>query len=313
MWADIWATLFNLNTVDAAIRLSTPIALAALAGAFSERAGVVNIGLEGMLLSGAFAAVLGSFLSGNAWLGVLCGVLVGALLGALLALFTIRLEADHVVSGVGLNILSLGLTTWLMQVIWGSRGTSPSVAGIGRMQLPWLSELPLLGRLLGAQSPFVYLMLLLVLASWWLMFKTPWGLRLRVIGEHPEAADSLGINISAIKYSCVIGAGALCGLGGAYLSLGNLTWFSVNMSAGRGYMALAANIFGQWNPLGGFAASLLFSFADAVQMRLQGLDIAVAHHLIQMLPYLLTIAVLAGAVLRSRPPAALGRHYRVQR
>lgn len=306
---EILGTIFSLNTLSAAIRMATPIALAAMGGAFAERSGIINIGLEGMILTGAFCGVLGSFYLGNPWIGLLFAMLGGGLLGAIFALFTIKLKADHVVSGVGLNILALGATTWLMQVLWGSRGTSPNVAGLKEISIPLLKDIPILGKLLGTQSPLVYIMFILVFLGWLLLFKTPIGLRIRMTGEHPEAADTLGINIKKIQYFCVILSGIFSGLGGAYLSLGHLNWFSMNMSAGRGYMALAANIFGQWNPLGGLGASFLFSFTDAVQMRLQSLNIGIANELIQMLPYLLTVIVLAGAVVRSRPPEALGKHY----
>ncbi|QTL98888.1 ABC transporter permease [Iocasia frigidifontis] len=306
---EIITSIFSLNTTAAAIRMTTPLALAAMGGTFSERSGIVNIGLEGMILSGAFAGVLGSFYTGNPWIGVLLAAVAGGLMAALFAIFTIKYKANHVVTGVGLNILALGATTWLMQVLWGSRGSSPTVKGLGEISLPLLKDIPVIDRLLGSQSPLVYLMFILVVAGWILLFKTPLGLRIRMTGEHPEAADTLGIDTKKIQYFSVILSGALSGLGGAYLSLGQLNWFSMNMSAGRGYMALAANTFGQWNPLGGLGASFLFSFTDAVQMRLQGLNLGIANEIIQMLPYLLTVIVLAGAVVRSRPPQALGEHY----
>ncbi len=309
MWSEILGTLFSLRTIDSALRLATPIALAAMGGTFSERAGIINIGLEGMLLASAFAGVLGSFLTGSALVGVLLAVVAGALTAAVFSFFTVELKANHVVAGVGVNILALGLTTWLMQVIWGSRGTSPDVNGVPTIRIPGLERVPVLGELFGETSPFLYVMLLLVGGAWVLLFKTPFGLRIRMTGEHPEAADTLGINVRFVKHFSVILGGAVTGVGGAYLSLGHLSWFSMNMSAGRGYMALAANIFGQWNPIGGLGASFLFSFADAVQIRLQGVDMALPHNLIQMLPYVLTIVVLAGAVVKSRPPAALGNDY----
>ena len=306
---DIIAVLLSINTLRATIRIATPIALAAMGGAFSERSGIINLGLEGMILSGAFAAVLGSFYSGSPWFGVLLSVFAGAFIGALLACFTIKFKANHVVAGVGINILALGVTTWLMQVLWGNKGSSPNVTGLNEISLPLLKDIPVLDQLIGTHCPLVYLMFLLVFAGWVLLFKTPLGLRIRITGEHPEAADTLGINIHGVQYFSVILSGSLAGLGGAYLSLGHLNWFSMNMSAGRGYMALAANIFGRWNPLGGLAASFLFSFTDAVQMRLQSLNIGVAYEFIQMFPYLLTVIVLAGAVTHSRPPSALGVHY----
>lgn len=306
---EIIAAILSLNTISAAIRMATPIALAAMGGAFSERSGIINIGLEGMILTGAFTGVLGSYYTGSPWLGVILAVLAGALLGYIFALFTIKFKADHVVAGVGLNILALGATTWLMQILWGSRGSSPNVTGLSEISIPVLKDIPVIRELIGTQSPLVYLMIILVICGWYLMFKTPLGLRIRMTGEHPEAADTLGINIKGVQYFSVILSGAFSSLGGVYLSLGHLNWFSNNMSAGRGYMALAANIFGQWNPLGGLAASFLFSFSDAIQMRLQGLNLNLANELIQMIPYLLTVIVLAGTVLRSRPPAALGKHY----
>ncbi|MFW6071442.1 MAG: ABC transporter permease [Candidatus Bipolaricaulota bacterium] len=306
---EVLATIFSLNTLAASVRMATPIALAAMGGTFSERSGVINIGLEGMILTGAFAGVAGSYYTGSPWLGVLLSLVAGGLMAWLFAIFTIKFKANHVVAGVGLNLFSLGLTTWLMQVLWGSRGTSPNVEGLSRLSIPILNRIPILSELLANHSPIVYLMFVLILAGWVLLFKTPLGLRIRMTGERPEAADTLGINVLRTKYFSVILSGVLSGLGGAYLSLGHLNWFSMNMSAGRGYMALAANIFGQWNPLGGLGASFLFSFSDAIQIRLQNINLGVANELIQMIPYIITIAVLAGAVIKSRPPEALGEHY----
>ncbi|NLG80670.1 MAG: ABC transporter permease [Firmicutes bacterium] len=306
---EILDVIFDINNVTATIRMATPIALAAMGGAFSERSGVINIGLEGMILTGAFCGVLGSYISGSPWLGVLFAVVGGGLMGATLAVFAIKLKADHVVSGVGLNILALGLTSWLMQVLWKNRGTSVSVNGLPMFSIPVVRDVPVLGTILGTHSPLVYMMLILIFLGWVVMFKTPLGLRIRMAGEHPEAADTVGINVHAVQYFSVILSGCLAGLGGAYLSLAQLNWFSMNMSAGRGYMALAANIFGQWNPIGGLGASFLFAFTDALQMRIQTSPIKLPTDIIQMLPYILTILVLAGAVIRSRPPAALGRHY----
>ncbi len=306
---DILAAIFSLNTLSAAVRMATPIALAAMGGTFSERSGVINIGLEGMILTGAFAGVAGSYYTGSAWFGVLLSLVAGGLMAAVFALFTVKFKANHVVAGVGLNLFSLGLTTWLMQVLWGNRGTSPNVNGLSQLSIPVLNRIPVVSELFANHSPIVYLMFALIIGGWVLLFKTPLGLRIRMTGERPEAADTLGINVLKIKYFSVILSGVLSGLGGAYLSLGHLNWFSMNMSAGRGYMALAANIFGQWNPLGGLGASFLFSFSEAVQIRLQSINLGIANELIQMIPYVITIAVLAGAVIKSRPPEALGEHY----
>jgi len=301
--------LFSINTLTATLRLATPIALAAAAGAVSERAGIINLGLEGKILGGAFVGAYVSYLTGSAWWGVVGAAVSGMLLGGLLALFAIRFRADHVVAGVGLNILVMGLTRLLMQAAWNTRGSSPSVPSLPTWSIPVIKDLPLLGPLLGQHTPTVYFILIAAPLLWVWLFRTPSGLRVRMIGEHPEAADTVGIPVHRTQYRCMLLAGALASIGGAHLSLGHLSLFSANMSAGRGYMAIAANILGQWNPLGGALAALLFAFTDALQMRIQTLQIAWPTELVQMLPYVLTIAVVAGAVRRSRPPAALGRHY----
>lgn len=301
--------IFHVNTLTSTLRLATPIALAAMAGTLSERVGVINLALEAKLLAGAFAGAYASYVTGSAWLGVGAAVLAGVLIGALLGLFTLRWRANHVVAGIGLNILALGLTTWLLQVIWGSRGTSPVVPDMPGWSIPGLQAVPLLGPLLSGHSPLVYVMLLAGPLLWVWLFKTPGGLRARMIGEHPEAADTVGIPVRRTQFLLLLAAGALAALGGAQLSLGHLSWFSQNMSAGRGYMALAANVFGRWNPLGSMLAALLFAFTDALQMRVQTLPSPPPTELVQMLPYLLTILVVAGAFRKARPPAALGRHY----
>ena len=296
-----------VSLLAATLRISPPIVLASIGGAYSERTGIINIGLEGMILMGAFAGAAGSHFLGNPWLGVLCAVLAGGMLGLLHAVLCIRFKANQVVSGVGVNILSLGLTTLLLQVIWGNRGASDTVPGIDPLQLPIIKDIPVVGEIIGNQNPLVYIMLIIVVFAWLIMFRTPIGLRIRAVGEHPEAADTVGIHVHRIQYMCVTVSGMLSGLGGAYLSLGWLNLFSQNMSAGRGFIALAANIFGKWNPAGTFGASLLFSFTDALQIKLQGVGIPI--QFIQMIPYILTILVLASAVKRAVPPAAIGKHY----
>lgn len=296
-----------VSLLAATLRISPPIVLASIGGAYSERTGIINIGLEGMILMGAFAGVVGSHFLGNPWLGVLCAILAGGALGLLHAVLCIKFKANQVVSGVGVNILSLGLTTLLLQVIWGNRGASDPVPGIEPLQIPVIKDIPVVGEIIGKQNPLVYIMLIIVFFAWLIMFRTPLGLRIRAVGEHPEAADTVGIHVHKIQYMCVTVSGMLSGLGGAYLSLGWLNLFSQNMSAGRGFIALAANIFGKWNPAGTFGASLLFSFTDALQIKLQGVGIPI--QFIQMLPYILTILVLASAVKRAVPPAAIGKHY----
>lgn len=306
---DVLEVIFHINTLTSTLRLATPIALAAMAGTLSERVGVINLALEAKLLAGAFAAVYASYVTGSPWAGVAAAVATGMLVGALLGLFTIRWRANHVVAGIGLNIFVLGMTTWLLQLVWGSRGTSATVNGLSNWSIPGLQSIPYVGPLLSDHSPLVYVMLAAAPLMWVWLFKTPGGLRARMIGEHPEAADTVGVPVRRTQYVVLIVAGGLAALGGAQLSLGHLSWFSQNMSAGRGYMALAANVFGQWNPIGSMLAAMLFAFTDAMQMRVQTLPNPWPTELVQMLPYLLTILVVAGAFRRARPPAALGRHY----
>jgi len=294
--------IINVGLFAAALRMATPIAFAALGGIFSERVGIVNIGLEGMMLTGAFAGVTASFFSGNPWLGVLAAVLVGGLLGLLHALLTVKFVVNQIVSGTGINIFALGFTAYMCQNLWGSRGASESVQGLKAISIPLLKDIPILGDIIGEHTPLVYIMLIVTVLSYILLFKTPTGLRIRAVGEHPAAADTAGINVLRMKYLCVMISGMFAGLGGAFLSLGHLNLFAWGMTGGRGFIALAAMILGQWMPFGAFGASLLFGFADAFQMRLQALGL-LPPQIILTIPYLLTVAVLAGVVRRATPPS----------
>lgn len=292
----------NVGLFAAALRMATPVALTALGGIFSERVGIVNIGLEGMMLTGAFCGVAVSFFTGDPWLGVLAAVLTGGLLGLLHAVLVVRFVGNQIVSGVAINIFAMGFTAFMSQVFWGSRGASESVQGVREISIPFLKDVPLLGQIIGKHTPFVYLMLLVTILSYVLLFRTPFGLRVRAVGEHPAAADSAGVNVFGTKYLCVVLSGMLAGLGGAFLSLGHLNLFAWGMTGGRGFIAMAAMIFGKWMPFGAFWASLLFGFSDALQMRLQALGL-LPSQIILSIPYILTVAVLAGAVGRAVPPS----------
>jgi len=294
--------IINVGLFAAAVRMATPIASAALGGIFSERAGIINIGLEGMMLTGAFAGVATSFFTGSAWLGVLAAILVGGLLGLLHAFLTVKFLVNQVVSGTGINILALGFTAYMSQVLWGSRGASESVNSLDVISIPLLKDIPIIGGIIGSHTPLVYLVFAIVILSYIFLFKTPMGLRIRAVGEHPAAADTAGINVYRTKYLCVVISGMLAGFGGAFLSLGHLNLFVLGMTGGRGFIALAAMIFGQWMPYGAFGASLLFGFADALQMRLQALGL-LPPQIILTVPYVLTIVVLAGVVRKARPPS----------
>ncbi|MCW3990389.1 MAG: ABC transporter permease [Candidatus Bathyarchaeota archaeon] len=294
--------VISVGLFAAALRMATPIVYAALGGIFSERVGIINIGLEGTMLASAFAGVTASYYTGNPWLGVVVAVLVGGLIGLLHAILTVKFVGNQIVSGTGINIFAMGFTAYMSQIIWGSRGASEGVRGLGTWNIPFIADLPVVGPIIGSHSPLVYLMLVVTVLSYVVLFRTPLGLRIRAVGEHPTAAETAGIDVLRVKYLCVILSGMLAGLGGAFLSLGHLNLFTRGMTGGRGFIAMAAMIFGKWMPFGAFGASLLFGLADALQMRLQSLGL-LPPQIILTIPYLLTVAVLAGVVGKARPPS----------
>lgn len=266
----LWAALLRPDLWAATLAMATPIALPALGGTYSERSGVVNIAMEGIMLIGAFFGVLFAYYSNSAWVGLLGALIMGALISVLFAYVTVNLSADQVIVGMGINIFAAGLTAFLLNTIFGYGGTPRTTPALPNITLPGISNIPLVGPILGSQNVVVYLMLILVVASHYFLFHTNLGLRLRAVGENPQAADTAGLNVRKLRYLGVIIGGMLSSLGGVYLSLGLLNSFEVNMSGGRGYIALAAMIFGKWTPLGSLGAALLFGFAMALSMVLQG-------------------------------------------
>lgn len=293
--------LFTTALIWSTIRLSTPLILAALGGLFSERSGVINIALEGMMLAGAFTAASVTYASANPFIGLAAGMAAGLAIAAIHALVSIRYRADQVVTGTAINILMFGMPAFLSGAFFLSSGSTP--------QIPKEQLLPRL--------PIV-IAFALVPIIWYVMYKTPFGLRLRSVGENPEAADAAGVGVSQMRYSGVLLSGILAGLGGAYLSIGQSSLFTRNMTSGRGFIALAALIFGKWRPVQTMLACLLFGFTEAVSIQMQGVvklpsgeDIPV--QFVQMVPYVLTIIVLAGFIGHSRPPRALGVPYEKER
>jgi len=293
--------LFSVALFWSTIRLSTPLILAAMGGMFSERAGVINIALEGMMLAGAFTAAAVTHAVGNPFVGLVAGMAAGALVALIHAVACISYKADQVVTGTAINILMIGMPAFLSGAFFLSSGSTPQIP---REQLiPW--------------TPIVIAFALVPIA-WYVLYKTPFGLRLRSVGENPEAADAAGVSVARMKYAGVLLSGALAGIGGAYLSIGQSSLFTRNMTSGRGFIALAALIFGKWRPVQTLLACLLFGFTEAVSIQMQGViklpsgeDIPV--QFIQMVPYLLTIIVLAGFIGSSRPPQALGIPYQKER
>jgi ABC-type uncharacterized transport system permease subunit len=304
----------NLETVvswgaltAAALRFATPLTFAALGGLVSERAGVVNIALEGMMLMGAFFGAWGADVTGS-WLGGLAiGIAAGAALALIHAVFAITLRADQIVSGFALNIVALGLTGYMYVDTYGDQGTPDDLPGIPDVHLP-IGSVPFFGDALGQLNLMVWLSLAMVVALWFVIFRTPLGLRLRSVGENPKAAETVGISVTATRYAAVVSSGALAAAGGAFLSIGFVHSFSQNMTAGRGFIALAALIFGRWHPFGLLGATLLFGFSSALAQRLPTFSPSTAT-LFQALPYVLTLIAVAGVIGRSVPPAAAGKPY----
>jgi simple sugar transport system permease protein len=293
--------IFTASLIWSSMRLATPLVLAALGGMFSERSGVVNIALEGIMLAGAFTAAAVTYAVGNPWVGLLAGIGAGLLIAAIHALACIRYQANQVVSGTAINILMVGVPGFLSGAFFLSSGSTP--------QLPREQLIP--------NTPIVIAALMVPL-SWYVLYRTPFGLRLRSVGENPEAADAAGVSVERIRYTGVLLSGVLAGIGGAYLSIGQSSLFTRNMTSGRGFIALAALIFGKWRPVQTMLACLLFGFTEAVSIQMQGVvklpsgeDIPV--QFIQMVPYILTIVVLAGFIGHSRPPRAIGLPYQKER
>ncbi len=281
------------------LRIAVPYLFAAAGGVLAERAGIISLTLEGFMLGGAFSAMLGSYYSGDPWIGVLCGIVGGLAFGMVHAVSTIRFKADQVVSGIAINLLAIGLTRYFLKLVFGSSSNSPRVAGFSA----GTSSTALVTGLL--HNPLIPIGLLIVPAVAWLLYRTPFGLRVRAVGEHPEAANTLGVSVKRVRYAAVALSGALAALGGAYLSL-DQHQFTDGMSAGRGFIALAAIIFGRWDPVRAGIACLFFAAAETLQIQLQGMQ-AIPSQFVQMIPYVLTIIALVGVVGRAVPPAALGR------
>jgi simple sugar transport system permease protein len=289
--------ILNISLISSAIRLSTPLILAAIGGMFSERAGVINIALEGLMLAGAFTAAAVTYATGSPWVGLLAGIAAGLAIASIHAIACIRYRADQVVTGTAINILMIGIPGFLSGALFLSSGSTPQIPK--EHLLPW--------------TPIVMAFASVPL-SWYMLYRTPFGLRLRAVGENPEAADAAGIRVAYMRYAGVLLSGMFAALGGAYLSIGQSSLFTRNMTSGRGFIALAALIFGKWRPVQTMLACLFFGLTEAITIRMQGVvklpsgeDIPV--QFIQIVPYVLTIVVLAGFIGQSRPPQALGRPY----
>ena len=317
-----WSEAQSTNIVQLiveSLRLGTPIALGAMAGLWSERSGVVNIAIEGMMLGAAGVGFTVYAVLGDAedptwlWIGILAAVLTGGLIGALHSLVSVTFRVDQIISGVVINLLALGLTSFLRSQVIVPREISTGVS-TSEISIPLLSDIPVVGDQLFTNKPIFFAMFVIVAATWFVLFRTPWGLRVRSCGENPHAAETLGIDVIKIRYQAVILGGLIAGLAGAWFSMEGQGGFQDNMTNGAGFIALAALIFGRWRPWSAFAGAMLFGFTRALGTRLQILDVTIGDFSIpsefwQALPYVVTIIVVAGAVGRSVAPAAVGQPY----
>jgi simple sugar transport system permease protein len=310
----IWATKdhsFNMvGMLGSSLVRATPIALAALCGVISERAAVTNIAIEGIMLMAAEASVVAATLSHNLVVGLVVGIITGGLVAAIHAVLVIRFKVDQIVSGVAINIFGSGATSFIATRylekhidILNNSGTFQIIP------IPVLSRIPIIGPVFFQNNIVVYIMILMVIVIHILLFYTPWGLRTRAVGEHPKAADTLGINVYFTRYVNVILGGMIAGIGGAYFTVGSVGRFDQDMTAGKGFIGLAAMIFGKWTPIGAFSSSLIFGFADSLQVKMQILGVNIPSEFLQMAPYIVTMIVLTGIVGRAIPPAADGAAY----
>lgn len=313
--------------LDSTVRLSAPLLLACLAGLYSERSGIVDIGLEGKMLGAAFGAASVAFITGNAWAGLGAGIAVAVGLALIHGFASITNRGNQIVSGVAINFLAAGLTALLGQAWFNQGGRTPSLSGGGRfleIELPFaaaLKEVPVIGylyfELISGHNILVYIAFLAVPATWWVLYRTRFGLRLRAVGENPAAVDTAGISVTFLRYRAVIMCGILCGFAGSYLAIAQSSGFIKDMTAGRGYIALAALIFAKWKPVNALYACLLFGFLDAMAIRLQGQQVPgigeVPVQVFQALPYILTVILLAGFIGKAIPPKASGIPYLKER
>lgn len=293
--------------LEATVRMACPIMLASLGALFTARSGIINFAMEGIMIMGAFFGVYGSYMTGSPWVGALMGMAGGLVAAMVLGVMSISVKVNQVVAGTGVNVLFLGLTSYLFTIMYPG-GQPSSVNAFQGLEIPVLSQIPVIGVFF-KQSLLTYIAFLLVPIIWYVLNKTSFGLCLRSVGEQPHAADSLGIGVNRTRYIAIIISGLLGGLGGAALSLGQVSVFMENMTSGRGYVAWSVVTVGKWNPIGIMGASLLFGGADAIQLRLQAMGIELPHQFFQMLPYLLTMIVLAGVVGKTIGPKAMGKPF----
>ncbi len=309
MNTDLITTSFIIGVLAASVRLATPILLAALGEIFTERAGILNLGVEGTMLMGALSGFLGAFLTGNLWVGVIAGLLTGLLFGLLMGFMSITVKANQVVAGLGITILGSGLSTLLFRLAFGLRTTPPTLDIFPTLPVPLLSRIPLVGPVLFEHNVLVYLAMVLTPAAAWVLYRTHLGLAIRAVGESPDAVDTRGLSVAWVRYLSLMIGGTLAGLGGSYLVLGSLGLFWTQMTAGRGFIAIAVVVFSKWDPWRAMLGAWVFGLASAVQISLQTLRVPIASEVLLMLPYVITIIVLISVSRRAEFPSAFAVPY----
>lgn len=309
--SEVWEALFSITLLSGMVRIATPVLLAALGELVTERSGVMNLGIEGMMLTGAFAGFMTAHGTGSLWLGVLVAVVASGFAGALMAFMCVTLRLDQVVSGLALNLLASGLTFYFFRVSFQEAGDQnlPNVATLSPVEIPGLSSIPFFGDVLFSQPPLTYVALLMVPVIAWYLHRTRRGLEIRIVGENPRAGDMRGLHVSALRYAAVVFGGMMAGLGGAFLTLDSAGLFVPQISGGRGFIAFALVIVGNWSAGRILLGALFFGLIDSLQLQLQATGADVPHQLLLALPYLMTIVVLVVSRARSNSPLALGRPY----
>jgi general nucleoside transport system permease protein len=300
---------FIVGLLAAAVRLATPILFAALGELFTERAGILNLGLEGVMLMGALGGFIGAYGTGNLWFGVALAIVTGIAMGMLMGFMSVTAKVNQVVAGLGITILGGGLSTLLFRSFFGLRSTPPTIDMFLEQPIPLLSQIPVLGEMVFNHNILVYVALILVPVSWVVLYRTRFGLAIRAVGERPDAVDTRGLSVTRLRYLSLIIGGALAGLGGAFLPLGSLGIFWTNITAGRGFIAIAVVVFARWDPVRALWGSLLFGGAMALQLSLQTLKLPIPSELLLMLPYVITIVVLVGVSRRAEFPGAFAVPY----
>lgn len=295
--------------LTASMRLAIPIMLTAIGGIYNERAGISNIGMEGFMIVGSLTGFVASYYSGSVWIGILAAIFLGILLGLIMGYFEITLKVNQVVFGISLNLFCVGLTSFLFRVIFGITSNSPRITPLPTIVIPVLSKIPVIGPILFQQTALAYITYILVLITAIIMYRSAWGMNIIAAGENPEAAETMGVDVIRTRYYAIIISGVLCSIGGAFLSTASTGLFVQNMTAGRGYIALAILVIGRWDPFGVFVAALLFGAADALQLRTQLFNFNIPYQFLVMLPYVLCMIVMIFFSKSSRAPAALGEPY----